>query len=64
MHAGDHHDVMAILAWIPPAGRDQITAIMQQAMAQYPDKVEAYRDLMHKVREQDHFRDATKMIQQ
>ncbi len=28
MHAGDNHDVMAILAWIPPADRDRITAIM------------------------------------
>lgn len=28
MHAGDSHDVDQVLAWIPTADRDRITAIM------------------------------------
>ena len=28
MRTGDHHDVMAILGWIPPADRDRITATL------------------------------------
>lgn len=68
MHAGDHHDVMAILAWIPPADRDRITAIMYTE-AGVPEGwvLITLADACRKAGRApalDHLRDATKMIQQ